>query len=51
MNGKLKVNLNRLENANVFVLLQPNRFNKDIKNTHGILENGMIYGVNEQNIL
>jgi len=43
INGKLIVKITEVENANVFIYMQPNAFGKDLSDTHGILENNMVY--------
>ena len=35
--------INNLENAIVFIYLQPNSFNEELYDTHGIIENKKIY--------
>ena len=45
LNGKLIVNLEKVEGVNVFIFLQPNNFNKELSVTHGILENNMLYSI------
>ena len=37
------VKIEDVENANVFIYLQPNSFSKDLQDSHGILENNMVY--------
>jgi len=42
------VNIEEVENAKTYIFLQPNKFNKETFNTHGILENNMIYAMNKK---
>ena len=43
LNGKIMVNLTMIKGASVFVYLQPNNFNTEFYDTHGIIENNMAY--------
>ena len=39
------VDIETVRNANAYIFLQPNNFNKDISISHGILENNMMYEI------
>jgi len=48
LNGKLVVDVSNVENANAYIFLQPNSFSNEISDTHGILENNMIYALTKE---
>ena len=45
LNGKLIVDIPIIQEGKAYVFLQPNNFNKDKVNTHGILENNKVYAL------
>ena len=43
LNGKIVVEATKLTDASTYVYLQPNNRKRDGKDTHGIVENNMVY--------
>lgn len=47
LNGKLTVEINKVEDSTVYVYLQPNNFKNDL-NTIGLIENNKVYTHNSK---
>lgn len=43
LNGKMVVKIVEVDNANAFIYMQPNTFSEELQDSHGILENHMVY--------
>jgi hypothetical protein len=48
INGKLILQIVSVENAQAYVFMQPNTFDKSLSPTHGLLENNMVYAYDKR---